>query len=112
MTKIDLANQNRAQEIDGHPMVGFLPARCRMTDRLQRFGYVTVRDRTGLSFPAHEFHHAVAEALPGAQFAYAVEKASRPGAAWRCGLERARTLGAFAHVYFADRPDLIRRFFL
>ena len=101
-----------SQEIDGHPMVGFLPARCRMTDRLQRFGYVTVRDRTGLSFPAHEFHHAVAEALPGAQFAYAVEKASRPGAAWRCGLERARTLGAFAHVYFADRPDLIRRFFL
>lgn len=46
-----------SQSIEGRDMVGFLPVACQMTNRLQRFGYVSVHDRTGLSFPAHEFHH-------------------------------------------------------
>ena len=99
------------KSIDDIPMVDFLPLRCRMTDRLQRFGYVTVTDRTGLSFPAHEFHHAQAERLPGASLAYQVQKASAPEKRWECGYEKKRTLAAFAHAFFADRPDLIGRFF-
>ena len=99
------------KDIDGIPMADFLPLRCRMTDRLQRFGYVTVTDRTGLSFPAHEFHHAQAEPLPGASMAYRVQKTSAPDKVWACGWEKKQTLAAFAHVYFADRPDLMRRFF-
>ena len=97
--------------VDGFPMTGFLPLECRMTDRLQRFGYVTVEDRTGLRFPAHEFHHA--ESLPGpeARFAYTVRKASAPEKTWRCGYEKGRTLAAFAHAHFAGRPELMRRFF-
>ena len=98
-------------DIDSVPMADFLPLRCHMTDRLQRFGYVTVTDRTGLSFPAHEFHHAQAELLSGASLAYRVQKASAPDAAWACGCEKKRTLAAFAHAYFADRPDLMGRFF-
>lgn len=99
------------KDIDGIPMADFLPLRCRMTDRLQRFGYVTVMDRTGLSFPAHEFHHAQAEPLPGASMAYQIQKASAPDKIWACGWEKKQTLAAFAHVYFADRPDLMGRFF-
>ena len=96
------------REIDGAEMVGFLPLRCRMTDRLQRFGYVTVTDKDGLSFPAHEFHHAAAES--DAPTAYTVRKASRPDKTWACGYEKNNTLAAFAHVYFGDRPELIGRF--
>ena len=99
------------KDIDGIPMVDFLPLRCCMTDRLQHFGYITVTDRTGLSFPAHEFHHAQAETLPGTSLAYQIQKASAPDKAWACGWEKKQTLAAFAHVYFADRPDLMRRFF-
>lgn len=99
-----------SQEIDGVPMVGFLPARCRMTERLQRFGYVQVEDRTGLCFPAHEFHHAVAEPLEGACMAYTVRKASAQQKAWACGFERKRTLAAFAHAHFLSHPELVRRF--
>ena len=99
------------KEIDGMPMADFLPLRCRMTGRLQRFGYVTVTDRTGLSFPAHEFHHAQAEPLPGAALAYRVQKASAPDQRWACGWEKKQTLAAFAHVYFADRPDVMGRLF-
>ena len=100
-----------SREIDGQPMAGFLPVICHMTDRLQRFGYVTVEDSAGLSFPAHEFHHAVARPVGEADCAYTVRKVSRPDQAWRCGYVRGRTLAAFAHVYFGDRPQLIRRFF-
>ena len=99
------------QELDGQAMVGFLPCRSEMTDRLQRFGYVTVEDRTGLCFPAHEFHHARTEALEGARFAYKIRKASRSEKSWECGYEKNNTLAAFAHAYFADRPELIGRFF-
>ncbi|MBQ9197824.1 MAG: cobyrinate a,c-diamide synthase [Clostridia bacterium] len=100
-----------SREIDGQPMVDFLPVRCRMTKRLQRFGYVTVEEQSGLAFPAHEFHHALAEPLEDVDFAYAVRKASQPDISWQCGYAREKTLAAFAHVYFGDRPDLIRRFF-
>ncbi|MGN0775391.1 MAG: cobyrinate a,c-diamide synthase [Candidatus Ventricola sp.] len=99
-----------SQEIDGVPMVGFLPARCRMTERLQRFGYVQVEDRTGLCFPAHEFHHAAAEPLDGARMAYTVRKAGAPQKTWACGFERKRTLAAFAHAHFLSHPELVRRF--
>ncbi|QTE72299.1 cobyrinate a,c-diamide synthase [Clostridiales bacterium FE2011] len=99
------------EEIDGVPMVGFLPLRCRMTKRLQRFGYVTVEEKSGLVFPAHEFHHALAEPLENASFAYRIRKASNPENEWICGYEREKTLAAFAHVHFGDRPELIRRFF-
>lgn len=99
-----------SQDIDGVPMVGFLPARCRMTERLQRFGYVQVEDRTGLCFPAHEFHHAMAEPLEGARMAYTVRKASAPQKGWACGFERKRTLAAFAHAHFLSHPELVRRF--
>ncbi len=99
------------KEIDQISMVDYLPLRCRMTEQLQRFGYVTVSEKSGLSFPAHEFHHAVAEPSEGASFAYRVRKASNPSQVWECGLEREHTLAAFAHVHFGDRPELIRRFF-
>jgi Cobyrinic acid a,c-diamide synthase len=81
-----------------------------MTSRLQRFGYVMVEDKTGLRFPAHEFHHAVAEPTGEVGCAYNVIKASAPDKSWGCGYEKFNTLAAFAHVYFANRPDIIGRF--
>ncbi|MCR4578248.1 MAG: cobyrinate a,c-diamide synthase [Clostridiales bacterium] len=98
------------ENIDGREMCRVLPVNCRMTARLQRFGYVTVEDRTGLSFPAHEFHHAVAEPTDEVETAYKVIKASAPDRSWACGYEKYNTLAAFAHVYFAHRPDIIGRF--
>ena len=99
-----------SERIDGREMCGVLPINCRMTGRLQRFGYVTVEDKTGLKFPAHEFHHAVAEPTDDISCAYNLIKASAPDKSWTCGYEKYNTLAAFAHVYFAHRPDIIERF--
>ena len=58
-----------SESIDSAEMVGFLPQVCRMTDRLQRFGYVLVADlKTGRTYPAHEFHHAAMEAAGEAAY--------------------------------------------
>ena len=98
------------ESIDGREMCGVLPISCRMTGRLQRVGYVTVEDKTGLKFPAHEFHHAIAEPAGDISCAYNLIKASAPDKSWTCGYEKYNTLAAFAHVYFAHRPDIIERF--
>ena len=67
-------------------MVGFLPQVCRMTDRLQRFGYVLVADlKTGRTYPAHEFHHAATEAAGEAAYDFEIRKASRPELCWPGG---------------------------
>lgn len=98
--------------IDGQPMVGRLPLDCRMTGRLQRFGYVTVEDASGLNIPAHEFHHAIAEPKGHVSWAYTVRKASDPSRVWHCGCQVGRTLGAFAHLHFLSHPQWIRRLWL
>lgn len=98
-----------SRSLDGAPMVGFIDAGCRITPRLQRFGYVQVEDRTGLTFPAHEFHHAVAEPAGDVSFAYTVRKAGDPQRMWKCGFEKGRTLAAFAHLHFLSHPELVRR---
>jgi cobyrinic acid a,c-diamide synthase len=97
------------ETIDGHKMAGFFPIACRMTERLQRFGYADVSDRTGLNFPAHEFHHAVAEPLEAVPCAFRVARASDPSRTWDCGYEQGNTLAGFPHLHFGSHPELIGR---
>lgn len=98
-----------SRAIDGREMVGFLPINCHMTKRLQRFGYCVVSDASGLTFPAHEFHHAVAEPIGPVRCAYRVQKASDPARTWECGYTRENTLAGFPHLHFASHPELIGR---
>ena len=100
-----------SRRIGAVEMVGRLPLACRMTNRLRRFGYVTVRDASGLTIPAHEFHHAVAEPQEPVTWAYAVSRARDPGQTWQGGCQVGRTLGAFAHLHFLSHPEWIRRLF-
>ncbi len=97
------------QTIDGREMAGFFPIACRMTEKLQRFGYVNVTDKTGLTFPAHEFHHAVAEPLEEVVCAFRVVRSSDPNRTWDCGYEQGNTLASFPHLHFGSHPELIRR---
>ena len=89
-------------------MIGALPLRWEMTGRLQRFGYVTVIDDGGLSFPAHEFHHSVVEPTAPLDTRFEVRKGDRryrEGYAWR------NTLAGYPHIHFFDRPELAQRLF-
>lgn len=99
-----------SQRIDGAEMVGFLPQVCRMTDRLQRFGYALVTDlKTGKMFPAHEFHHAVTEATGEAAYDFEIRKASRPELCWPGGMHKGNTTAGFAHLHFLSHPEWMER---
>lgn len=98
-----------------YPMTGFLPASVRMTDQLQRFGYVTVtqtRDTVigprGTVFRAHEFHYSAAD-VSGIPTAYSVSRAS-DGRTWECGFIKENTLAAYPHLNFWSNPSLAVHF--
>lgn len=88
-------------------MIGAIPVKWRMTERLQRFGYVTVTDGDSYSFPAHEFHHSVTESdLPRR---FTVEKR---GNRYPEGYVYKNTLAGYPHIHFYERPELAERLFL
>ena len=96
--------------IEGNEMVGFFSAICRMTERLQRFGYTWV-DFDGARYPAHEFHHSMAEPHEDIETAFAVQKAGAPEKTWRCGYHKKNTIAGFPHLHFTDHPELAARLF-
>ncbi len=97
-----------SERVDGCAMVGFMPVECRMTDRLQRFGYVTVRGLGGLEFPAHEFHHALATPTGEVDCEFEVTRAGGQGQ-WRCGYRRGNALAGFPHIHFWSQPEVMAR---
>ena len=90
-------------------MIGAIPLRWEMTDCLQRFGYVTVTDADGCSFPAHEFHHSVVTPEAPMETRFDVsrgERRYREGYIWK------NALAGYPHLHFFDRPALAERLFL
>ena len=98
-----------AQSVSGQPMTGFLPLKCRMTEKLQRFGYVHVTDRrTGRRFPGYEFHHTLAEPAEGPlPCVFDVERGSDSSLNWTCGYTKKNTLASYPHLHLLSHPDLI-----
>ena len=90
-------------------MIGALPLRWEMTNRLQRFGYVTVTDGDGYRFPAHEFHHSVTTPTAPLNTRFEVAKGERR---YREGYVYKNALAGYPHIHFFDRPELAERLFL
>ena len=89
-------------------MIGALPLAWKMTDRLQRFGYVTVTDADGYRFPAHEFHHSVVTPTAPLPTRFEVSKGERR---YREGYTCKNALAGYPHLHFFDRPELAERLF-
>ena len=99
-----------------HAMVGILPGSIRMTDRLQHFGYATVRPRRRTiladahdAIKGHEFHYSVWDHAPSSRHAaYVVTK---PRESRRLeGFARANLLASYIHVHFLTNPRWARGF--
>ena len=89
-------------------MIGALPMTWEMTGRLQRFGYVTVTDRDGRAFPAHEFHHSLVTPNEPLETRFDVAKGERR---YREGYCYNNVLAGYPHIHFFDRPWLAERLF-
>ncbi len=100
------------KSLAGLPMTGVLNGEGFSTERLQRFGYVTLQAeadsllfRAGEAIPAHEFHYW--DCTENGTDLAAV-KAN--GKAWRCGFCTATMYAAFPHLHFGGELPLAERF--
>ena len=98
------------------PMVGAIPVKARMQQRLASLGYVTavaqgdtLLARPGETLTGHEFHWSVLDQRPpGWEPAYLAT--TRRGGTRPEGFWRRRLLASYVHVHFAAQPAAAARF--
>lgn len=101
-------------DMDGnpYPMCGVIHADAVRTQKLSRFGYVTLSAKENTAFfksgeaiKAHEFHY-FESGDPGAAFA-----AMKPnGREWACMHAQGNLLAGFPHLFYESNPKPIERF--
>ncbi len=96
-----------------HPMAGVLNAKAYRTNKLGRFGYITLSAKGDTAFlPAgetvrgHEFHYYESESCGDALHA----RKPTGSRGWDCGHSRGDLLMGFPHLYYPSNPRLIERF--
>lgn len=101
------------ESLDGAPMAGFVPARAFATERLRRFGYVTLtaqRDnllcRAGESIRAHAFHYYESTDC-GAGF---VATRVGSGTVYPCVHATPTLYAGFPHLYLPANPIFAKNF--
>ena len=93
------------------PLCGVIPADAVRTNRLRRFGYITMIPRTdGLlgsrPIPAHEFHYWESGA-PGNDFQARKPQSER---GWDCAYHTPTLYAGFPHFHFCAVPEAAARF--
>ncbi len=93
------------------PLCGVIPADAVRTNRLRRFGYITMTPRTeGLlgprPIPAHEFHYWESGA-PGTDFQARKPQSER---GWDCAYHTPTLYAGFPHFHFGAVPEAAARF--
>lgn len=92
-----------------HGMVGFLEGFCRMTKKLQRFGYAEITAENGYCFRGHEFHHSEwTGASVSPVLSLRKPSALQSDIRWRCGQRKKNVHGAYAHIHFYSNLDAVR----
>ncbi len=102
-----------------HPMLGLLPGRAVMSERLEALGYVEVELQAkspfgppGLRFRGHQFRYSrllPSVTRPPADTLYTVRK-RRGGEAFAEGYRRGSVLGSYVHVHWASNPLVAEAF--
>ena len=93
------------------PLCGVIPADAVRTNRLRRFGYITMTPRTGgllgsRPIPAHEFHYWESGA-PGNDFQARKPQSER---GWDCAYHTPTLYAGFPHFHFCAVPEAAARF--
>ena len=104
---------------DSFPMVGIIPAKVRMQERLAALGYREVTALTdnvllpaGCTARGHEFHYSTIEPSPDfadVEWPFAYEVQSR-GSNMRDGFAKGNLLAGYTHLHFASHPEIADRF--
>ncbi len=107
--------QNTLEDKNGntYPMVGFLNSYSYKTDKLNRFGYITLIAKEdnflcskGESIKAHEFHYW--DSTDCGKF-FEAEKANK-NKSWECVQFKKNTIAGFPHMYFYSNLKFVQNF--
>ena len=99
------------EDMDGkfRKLCGVIPGKAFRTRKLNRFGYITLTEKTDTGMgeiPAHEFHYWDSDA-PGTEFQARKPQSDR---GWACGYHTPSLYAGFPHFHFRAVPDSARRF--
>ena len=106
------------QTTDGaiHPMVGWIPAKTIMQERLQALGYVEVETQqqtilgpAGAKFRGHQFRYSDLQMLGEISHAYSLRK-RRNGETSSEGYCRGNVVASYVHAHWASNPSLAESF--
>lgn len=105
------------------PMVGLIPARCAMQDKLQRVGYVeatalqdNVLVQKGNRLRGHEFHFSTMEVInvsgvDASEFPWAFQfEGGRKRETYIGGYCKDNILASYLHINFAGNDEAVQRF--
>ena len=88
------------------PMAGLIHADGFRTEKLGRFGYISLTQNGAVRIKGHEFHYWESTA-PGSAFRAEKPQSDR---GWDCMYRTDSLLAGFPHLYYLSGPDLILRF--
>ncbi|MCM1314595.1 MAG: cobyrinate a,c-diamide synthase [Muribaculaceae bacterium] len=98
--------------IDNFSMVGVLDGMAYRTDKLQRFGYITLKSdnesllfRAGGKIPAHEFHY-----WDTTNNGDSLTAEKSDGRNWKCVVCTKNMYAGFPHIYFYSDIETAERF--
>ena len=99
-------------------MAGVIPGTSRMTNALQRFGYVeleaaedTILTRKGSKIKGHEFHFSVTEVDGDVPACFKVVRGGADREAlWYCGYKWNNVLAGYPHLHFWSNPEFAAGF--
>lgn len=106
-----LHEQMEDMEHTAWPMVGAIPGYVRKTDRLGRFGYITLEGGKVFGIdvgpvPSHEFHYFDSDCC-GEAF---VAKKPESTRSWKCIHSTDTLFAGFPHLYFYGNPKVAQAF--
>lgn len=88
-----------SKSIDGYEMVGFLDGNCKMTNKLQNFGYAKLTNNS-IDVNCHEFHKSVFETEEDTIFNLSKNSFLGNEKLWKCGYKNKNTIATYAHIHF------------
>lgn len=94
------------EEIEGYPMVGFFEGKSYMTNKLNNFGYCSVKI-DDIKIRGHEFHKSLVDLKEKKIYKVYKEDYRKEIISWECGYKKKNTLGGYAHIHFIGNEEFL-----
>lgn len=104
---IYMSEKIRTFDGNEYSMTGVLEGSCKMSDKLQHFGYVSVKNKeTNKYINAHEFHYSVEEIKNDTVFEVLKKRGSKI-TTWESGYKYKNVIASYPHIHFYSNIEVL-----